>query len=224
MAQVWRAAAAGHSYQLDPPAPVAIIRPGRCLGAMFDMHGTLWVANTPLGLLRVEGLPGSSSGGSAGSSSDAPQIVLATSTITPGQGAGAAGGGFDARADILLADGLDIGADGTVYFTDAANIPAKRCVRQLLLAHAPGQLLLAHGPSQLLLRPASVLLPPLHQRAQAACGQDASPTTTCLPCWPCPATFILTVCPLQACRWGVGCPGRHLWGAGAGGAGCWGWG
>jgi hypothetical protein len=106
--QVYLAAPAGDSYKLNPE-PITYIIPGRSLGAMFDAEGSLYVCNSPLGLMKVVS-PGDP---------DNQKLIMATSRVTddsplwPG-------------TPVEFIDGIDIASDGTVYLTQATDVIAYR--------------------------------------------------------------------------------------------------
>ncbi len=79
------------------------------MGAAYDAQGHLYVCNAPFGLLRVEHL----------GQPDTQRIELVASGTINADGT---------VAPILLADDLDIASDGTVYFTDATDMPPIRWV------------------------------------------------------------------------------------------------
>lgn len=91
---------------------------GRPLGLAFDEHGWLIVADAFKGLLAI---------------SPAGVIQLLTDTV---------GGGR-----INFADGVDIAADGTVFFTDASTKFAQDEFVLDLFEHRPNGRLLAYDPS-----------------------------------------------------------------------------
>jgi hypothetical protein len=92
-----------------PPRHVATIAPGRCLGAAFSPRdGSLIVANAPLGLVQL----------AAGDSQGAALLKL---TALAARAA-------ESGEWLSFADGVDIAADGTIYFTHASDVEPFPCV------------------------------------------------------------------------------------------------
>jgi sugar lactone lactonase YvrE len=101
-------------FSADRSAPEVLAQTGgRPLGMKFDAEGNLIVADAEKGLLLLK--------------SDGAVTVLATEA---------------AGAPIVLADDLDIGPDGTVYFSDASVYPLRdKLLTELLDSRPHGRLL-----------------------------------------------------------------------------------
>jgi hypothetical protein len=77
---------------------------------MFDAEGTLYVASSPLGLMKVVA-PGTPE----------QKLVVGTAIVS-------ADSPLAPNTPVEFANGVDIASDGTVYFTHASDVTAYRCV------------------------------------------------------------------------------------------------
>lgn len=124
-------------YEL-PAEPLAWSSPGRTLGAAFDADGSLYMANAPLGLLKLVA-PGT----------PRQKLVLATGRVSD---ASPLAPGYP----VEFANALDIATDGTVYFSMSSDvIPYKTedgswdCLDSVYVTIAkagPAGMLLAYEP------------------------------------------------------------------------------
>jgi sugar lactone lactonase YvrE len=96
------------SYQLTTEEPLLYVTPGRPLGLMFDAEGTLYVASSPLGLMKVVA-PGTPE----------QKLVVGTAIVS-------ADSPLAPNTPVEFADGIDIASDGTVYFSHASDVTAYR--------------------------------------------------------------------------------------------------
>lgn len=123
-----------------PQEPLAHSYPGRTLGVKFDAEGSLYMANAPLGLLKLVN-PGDK---------DQQKLVLATGRVSDESPLMA---GFPME----FADDLDIASDGTVYFSSATDVLAYKVedgswealdsVYVTIAKARPAGMLLAYHPS-----------------------------------------------------------------------------
>eukprot|EP00878_Enallax_costatus_P020231 GHUV01021380.1.p1 GENE.GHUV01021380.1~~GHUV01021380.1.p1 ORF type:complete len:200 (+),score=43.14 GHUV01021380.1:139-738(+) len=90
-----------------PQEPLAHSYPGRTLGVKFDEQGNLYIANAPLGLLQLVN-PGDK---------DEQKLLLATGRVSDESSLLA---GFP----VEFANAIDIGSDGTVYFSCSTDVLA----------------------------------------------------------------------------------------------------
>ncbi|MGH9970722.1 MAG: SMP-30/gluconolactonase/LRE family protein [Pyrinomonadaceae bacterium] len=135
----------GHIMRLEPDARRAKLfadTHGRPLGLKFDSHGNLIVADAIKGLLSI--------------GRDGAISVLSTQ---------ADGVAFRCTND------LDIGADGTIYFTDASSKFPLTSFKADILEHQPNGRLLAYDPSTKATR---VVLGNLHFANGVAVSPDRS--------------------------------------------------
>lgn len=95
---IWRASQTGSGQWIKDSSPLAYLGPGRPLGIRADQDGDVLVCNAGTGLQMIRG-------------GSKEVIVLANST-TNDQGR---------ITPISFANSLDIGPDGTIYFTDSQS-------------------------------------------------------------------------------------------------------
>lgn len=114
--------------------PLAYLGAGRVLGFKYDADGSLVACDCVRGLLKLEGAAQAAQAagaqgqagkceagaqrGSHPASQQQPrtQLVVLANSVSPSSP-------LDPGTPITYADGLDIAADGTIYFTDAQSVP-----------------------------------------------------------------------------------------------------
>eukprot|EP00878_Enallax_costatus_P028517 GHUV01030808.1.p1 GENE.GHUV01030808.1~~GHUV01030808.1.p1 ORF type:complete len:341 (+),score=29.56 GHUV01030808.1:466-1488(+) len=87
------------------PKPLAYLGPGRPLGAKYDAHGNLVICDAFKGLIMLE----------AGTN----RVVLLTNHISSTSP-------LEPNTPVTYTNDLDIATDGTIYFTDSADINPHR--------------------------------------------------------------------------------------------------
>lgn len=125
----------------SPPSVYAESK-GRALGMQFDAEGRLIVADSPYGLLAID--------------RDGEIEVLTDS--------------YDGEA-IRLADDLDIGSDGKIYFSDASRKFALEGYRADLVEHGPNGRLYSYDPKT---KKTELLMDSLHFANGIALNGDES--------------------------------------------------